>query len=682
MINQKIQPYHLQNPAYVYLRQSTMGQVRLHQESTERQYALKEKAIQLGWEPDNIQVLDGDLGLSGTQMTHREDFKALVADVSMNKVGAVFALEASRLSRSNADWYRLLELCSLTDTLLIDEDGCYNPADFNDQLLLGLKGTMSQAELHFIRARLQGGKLNKARKGELRFPLPVGYCYDDQKQTVFDPNQQVQGAIRLLFEKFRETGSAYAVVHYFGQQKMLFPKRAYGEAWAGKLLWGRLSHSRVLGVLKNPSYTGTYVYGRYRYYKQLSEDGAVHQTMKVQSLADWQVVIKDHHDAYLSWEEYLKNQTSLESNCTNGPQHMRNGAAREGSALLQGLLLCHDCGRKMTVRYYGDQGRYPFYQCTWKKREGLSSRECFSIRADAIEASIIERVFDVVKPEQVEIALQTLDELQARHQRIERQWQMRLAQADYESQLAQRRYEEVDPANRLVAATLEKQWNETLVSLAQVRDQIAEMQKDNALQLAVENKGRLIKLCSDLPAVWQAKSTQPKNKKRILRQLIKDITIEKQDKKILLHVRWQGNETETIVTDAPLRNHERWRFPKEIIDQVRQLSLQYDDKEIAYYFNQQRLKTNKGNPFTIDSIKWIRYKHKIPAPDRRKPGEITVNEAMEKFSVSRHVVYYWIERNIVEARKPKSGVPFFLTITASKEKTLNEWVQHSKRIKH
>ncbi len=682
MINQKIQPHHLQSPAYVYLRQSTMGQVRLHQESTERQYALREKAIQLGWEPHNILVLDGDLGLSGTQTTLREDFKALVADVSMNKVGAVFALEASRLSRSNTDWHRLLELCSLTDTLIIDEDGCYNPSDFNDQLLLGLKGTMSQAELHFIRARLQGGKLNKARKGELRFPLPVGYCYNDQKQTVFDPDQQVQGSIRLLFEKFRETGSAYAVVHYFGKQKLLFPKRAYGDAWAGKLLWGRLSHSRVLGVLKNPSYTGTYVYGRYRYYKQLSEDGTIHQSMKAQPLNDWQVLIKEHHEAYITWEEYLKNQIALESNCTHGGQHLRSGAAREGCALLQGLLICQNCGRKITVRYQGNHGQYPLYQCTWKKSEGLSSRECLSIRADAIEKVIVERVFEVIKPEQVEIAIQALDELQSRHQRIEKQWQMRLQQAEYESQLAQRRYDEVDPANRLVASTLEKQWNEALINLEQVRDHVIEIKKDNALEIAIENKNRLIALCSKFPLIWHAESTQPKHKKRILRQLINDITVKKENKNIFLYIRWQGNKTETLTTTAPLKSHEKWRFSSETIDKVRELSLQHDDNEIAQYFNDRGIKTNKGNQFTVSSVKWIRHKHKIPAPDLRNPGDITVNEAMEKFSVSRHVVYYWIERKIVDAKKFKPGMPFLLTINASKEKELIEWVKNSKRIKH
>ncbi len=249
----KIQQSHLQKPAYIYIRQSTMGQVRHHQESTERQYALRDKALQLGWSANLIRILDRDLGLSGTQMADREDFQVVIADVSMRKVGAVISLEASRLSRSNTDWHRLLELCAYTDTLIIDEDGIYNPADFNDQLLLGLKGTMSQAELHFIHVRLQGGRLNKAQKGELRSPLPVGFVYDDEGRTVFDPDREVRDTIRLLFDSFRQTGSAYGVVHRFSKQGLKFPKRAYGGVWNGKLIWGRLTDSRVLAILKNPS---------------------------------------------------------------------------------------------------------------------------------------------------------------------------------------------------------------------------------------------------------------------------------------------------------------------------------------------------------------------------------------------------------------------------------------------
>ena len=304
-MNPKIRDHHRSRPAYIYLRQSTPGQVRHHQESTERQYALREKALELGWSQSLIRTLDRDLGKTGTEMAGREDFKTLVADVSMGQVGAVFALEVSRLARSNLDWHRLLELCALTTTLVIDEDGCYDPADFNDGLLLGLKGTMAQAELHFLHARLQGGKLNKAKKGELRFPLPVGFCYDEQSRIILDPDEEVRGAVGLVFRLFRETGTAFAVMQRFAESALRFPKRSYGGAWDGKIIWGRLAHSRVLSMLKNPSYAGIYVFGRYRYRREISAEGAVHKRIHAVAMADWRVSLKEHHQGYITFGRIL-----------------------------------------------------------------------------------------------------------------------------------------------------------------------------------------------------------------------------------------------------------------------------------------------------------------------------------------------------------------------------------------
>ncbi len=434
----KIRKYHLEKPAYIYIRQSTMGQVRHHRESTERQYALKEKARDLGWPATRIRILDRDLGLSGAQSSEREDFKILVADVSMNKVGAVFSLEASRLARSCTDWHRLLELCALTDTIILDEDGCYDPADFNDQLLLNLKGTMSQAELHFIRARLQGGKLNKAGKGELRFLLPVGLCYDEGG-IVPDPDKCVRGALQYVFTLFRETGSAYGVVQRFGQEGFQFPKRSYGGVWDGKLIWGRLTYGRVLGILKNP-------YGQIR------------STSQRVSMDNWKITIKDHHEGYLSWEEFLQNQKMLEKNRTNAEENVLSGPAREGLALLGGLLLCGVCGRRLTIRYHGNGGIYPTYQCVWRKREGLSKNYCLSLACRLADEKISRRILEVIQPGRIELALAALQELEKRSDITDNQWRMRLERAKYEAALAQRRYEEVDPSNRLVAGTLERRW--------------------------------------------------------------------------------------------------------------------------------------------------------------------------------------------------------------------------------
>ncbi|MGH8533755.1 MAG: recombinase family protein, partial [Gammaproteobacteria bacterium] len=349
-MNMKIAEHHLKRRACIYVRQSTMAQVRFHQESTERQYALCEKALELGWSPAAIRTLERDLGVSGAQMTGREDFKTLVADVSMGQVGAVFALEASRLARSSLDWHRLIELCALTETLVIDEDGCYDPADFNDGLLLGLKGTLAQAELHFLRARLQGGKLNKAKRGELRFPLPVGLCYGDEDRIILDPDAEVRGAVQLVFRLFRETGSAYGVMQRFAKLGLRFPKRAYGGVWAGRLVWGQLTHSRILGVLKNPSYAGVYVFGRYQSHRTISAEGEVYSQVRKVHLDAWRVTIKDHHEGYITWEEFLRNQAILENNQTNGEATVLSSPSREGLALLQGLLLCGCCGRRLTVR--------------------------------------------------------------------------------------------------------------------------------------------------------------------------------------------------------------------------------------------------------------------------------------------------------------------------------------------
>jgi len=359
----KVTPRHLERTAYIYIRQSSMGQVRHHRESTERQYAFKNKARTLGWPASRIQVLDGDLGRSGASMVDRADFRTIVADVSLGKAGAVFALEASRLARSSADWHRLIEICGITDTLIVDEDGCYDAGDFNDALLLGLKGTMAQAELHLIRARLQGGKLNKARKGELRFPLPVGYVFDESGRIVKDPDEQVRGAVESVFSAFEQSGSGYGVVQHFAEQKLLFPKRSYGGVWDGKLHWGRLTDGRVLEILKNPCYAGVYAFGRYRGVKEILEDGEVRSRIARMPREKWLVEIRDHHEGYVSFERQLKNLDLLERNRTNPEESVLSGPAREGLALLQGLLICGRCGRRLTPRYRGNGGLYPIYEC-------------------------------------------------------------------------------------------------------------------------------------------------------------------------------------------------------------------------------------------------------------------------------------------------------------------------------
>ena len=675
-----IQENHRQKLAYVYLRQSTLSQVRHNQESTERQYALRDQALALGWPAERIMILDGDLGLSGTQMANRPDFKKLVAEVSLQKVGAVFALEASRLSRSCLDWHRLVDLCGWTGTLLIDEDGCYNPSDFNDRLLLGLKGTMSQAELHFMHVRLLGGKLNKARKGELRFPLPVGLVQAEPAGTVLDPDQEVQGAVRMVFDSFRQAGSAYGVVQQFAERQVRFPKRSYGGVWNGQLRWGRLGHGRVLSILRNPAYAGAYVFGRYRGCKSFSPEGQIRDKVAAMPMADWKVLRKDQHPGYISWEEFLANQERLAQNQTNGAVHA-GSAAREGSALVQGLILCGQCGRRMAPRYGGPRGTKPTYECNWRRRE-LAGPSCWSVRADVVDAAVVERVLAVLIPAQLEIALSALAEVERRDQAVEHQWQLKIQRADYEAQLAQRRFDEVDPANRLVADNLEQRWEHALQQLAQIRQEHAEYQQKQTPPLTADQQRQVRQLAEDLPRLWRAPTTTAKERKQVLRLLIKDITLEKRPAahEAILHLRWQGGATEDLTVALPLKSYERWRYPEATVNEVRGRAPEQTDEQIAEAFRTEGRLSAKGCPFTAAIIRGIRHKYQIAGASGRRPGELTVRQLSDKFGVSQHVAYYWLNRDVVTGRRRRPGGMIWITLSPEKEQELADWVKNSKRI--
>ena len=683
MNHPKITEHHHSRCAYVYLRQSTPGQVLHHQESTERQYALRAKAQELGWNETSIRTLDRDLGKSGAQMTGREDFKTLVTDVSMGQVGAVFALEASRLSRSDLDWHRLLQLCALTQTLVIDEDGCYDPSDFNDGLLLGLKGTMAQAELHFLRTRLQGGKLNKAKKGELRFPLPVGLCHDDEGSTIQDPDEEVRGALALVFRLFRETGTAFAVVQRFAERALRFPKRAYGGAWDGKLIWGRLTHSRVLGILKNPSYAGMYVFGRYQYRVQISAQGDVRKQMQAVAMPDWRVRLSHHHEGYITEEEFFANLERLQKNCTHGEETMLSGPAREGLALLQGLLLCGRCGRALTVRYTGNGGICPTYLCNRLRREGLAKKDCMSFRCDVLDPVITEEVFKALQPAELELALGALRELETRDQTIMRQWQMRLQRAEYEAALAERRYQEVDPSNRLVAGTLERRWNDALLQVQDLKRRAAEFQQQQARVATPEQKEKVLALARDLPRLWHAPTTQPRDRKRMLRLLIKDITVEKSaaPKQLLVHIRWQGGACSERVVQLPPNIADRLRYPAAVVERVRELAQGLPDAEIAAQLNRDGHTSAKGGHYTTQIIRWIRWRHQIPPAPLKNPEELTVQQVAQKLGVRTGVVYYWIEHRLITARRLNDGTPYWITLKPTDEQKLRDWVRSSTRIK-
>lgn len=672
----KIRPQHLNRIAFVYIRQSTMNQVRFHRESTERQYALQEKALNLGWTPEQIHLIDEDLGISGAQRSPRQGFQRLVAQVSLGQVGAIFGLEVSRLARSSADLLRLLELCALFDTIVVDEDGIYDLSDFNDRLILGFKGTMSEAELHFLRSRLIGGKKNKAKKGELRFPLPVGYCHDECGGTVIDPDEAVQTAVRNVFSVFQSSGSAYGVVKFFVQNNLLFPKRAYGGVWAGKLVWGTLTHGRVLGMLNNPAYTGAYVFGRYKYRKRLDADGMFKCQVVRLPQDQWEVLIFDHHPGYISWSQYEDNLRQLEQNRTNAEV---SGPAREGWALLQGILICGRCGCRMTVRYTGNGGIEPRYECRRRWEHGSGKSTCSSLRGEPVDRAIEARIMEAMQPAQLDLALLALDKVLDREDEVEMSWKLSLERTKYEADRAQRQYDLAEPENRLVARSLEGRWNEKLVALNNLREEYDRYRANRSWRPSAKDREDILALAEDLPRIWGAPTTEAKDRKRIVRLLLEDVTVNclPCQKEVSLGLRWRNNCCEVLHVTKPLPPHMTRKHTAETVQIIGTLANNLTDSEIAKYFNDSGYRTPEGRLFTRASISWLRYRHRLPGPGS---DGFTVKEVAERFGVSTHVVYYWLCHGLVKGTKLAPGWPWNIVVDEETEKTLSEWVKNSKRI--
>jgi len=637
--SQKITPRHLRRHAYLYVRQSTLRQVVENTESTERQYALRQRAVALGWPIEQVVVIDRDQGHSGASAADREGFQQLVRDVGLGRAGLVMGLEVSRLARNSTDWHRLLEICALTETLILDEDGLYDPAHFNDRLLLGLKGTMSEAELHVLRARLRGGIINKARRGELEIPLPIGFVYDGQGRVLLDPDQQVQETIRAFFQAFRRTGSATATVKAFRDQQLLFPRHVRHGAHKGETLWGPLEHSRTLWLLHNPRFAGAFFFGRSRQ-RHTAEARLVYERLPRE---EWTALIPNAHAGYMTWEDFEENQRRLRENAQANGADRRRSPPREGPALLQGLAVCGICGDRMTVRYHQRHGTvWPTYVC---QRRGIARAEpiCQSIPGRGLDHAIGRLLLETVTPLTLEITLTVQHELQTRLDETDRLHRRAVERARYEADLARRRYLQVDPANRLVADELEAHWNRALQQVADAQETYERQRHADRLAVDADARARILALATDFPRLWHDPHTPDRERKRMVRLLMDDVTLIKAADGLTAHVRFRGGATTTLTLPAALNAWQLHETSAEIVSLIDQLLEAHTDGAIATMLNARGYVSGTGQRFHRRIVLKIRRSHRLRSryARLRDRGMLTQDEIATRLDVCVDTVKIW-----------------------------------------
>jgi DNA invertase Pin-like site-specific DNA recombinase len=648
----KVQPHHLERDAYLYIRQSSMRQVIENIESTKRQYALRSRAIALGWRDEQIIVIDNDQGESGASAAWRQGFQRLVTDVGMGHAGIVMGLEVSRLARNNADWHRLLEICALTDTLILDEDGVYDPASFNDRLLLGLKGTMSEAELHVLKARLRGGILNKVRRGEYRCPLPTGLVYDEAGNVVLDPDIQIRQAISHFFETFSRVGSASQTVKVFRTEGLVFPSRLrIGDT----TVFRPLTASTAMRTLNNPRYAGAYVYGRRRYRR--AADGK--KTIRKRELDDWLACIPNAHPGYISWERFQENRKIL---ATNGcPYELaRVSPPREGAALLQGRAVCGRCGRHFRVRYVTRRGKQEAWYVCDRGHTTRGEPNCQSIAGKPIDKAIGTLVTESMTPAAVELALEIRREIETRYEEADQLRCRAIERAQIEADLAQRRFMLVDPHNRLVADTLEGEWNNKLRALAEAREERELARQRDQIVLDDAIRQQLVAMTADFQKLWDDPSTPNRERKRLLAYMIEDATLIKipTERITRIHVRFRGGKTETITTLNPKSSAQQIQTLPEVVQLVDQLLDHHVYSEIAGILNERGFRPGGSarpgrgaDRFTAKRVAYLMHTYGLCSRyDRlRERGMLNKREMADRLGIHEQTVDRWAEHGIIKA---------------------------------
>jgi len=656
----KIQPTHRQRVAIIYLRQSSPHQLEHNRESTDRQYALVDRALELGWSREQIVIVDEDLGLTGDGTAERCGFSAMTAKVALGQVGIILGIEVSRLARNNAEWYRLLDLCAMTDTLIGDDDGLYHPAVFNDRLLLGLKGTMSEAELHIIRARLDGGIRNKAARGELRRGLPVGLVWGEAEGEVcFHPDEAVCGAIRAVFERFTELGSARRVWLWFHAEKLSFPLQSNTLT---QIRWVAPTYTAIHNVLTNPAYAGAYAYGKSRNERYVDDSGTIRKRVRHLPRDEWAVLIRDHHPGYLDWETYEANQARLAANTRPRP-HQAGGAVREGAALLQGLATCGHCARRLRTHYRGKNSS-PGYHCAGKHVVNGRGVYCLNVGGVQIDTAVTEAFLAALNPAGLQAVVVAAEQLEADHDAALAQWRLAVERARYEAERAERCYRAVEPEHRLVVRGLEREWEQRLCELDSAEAELAHREQQRPRTLSPEERQRLEALGTDLERVWSAPTTTDRDRKELLRTLLEEviIAVKREEARAHLTLRWKGNLITELVVSLPHSNPPPIRTDEDTVDLLRRLAVHYPDAVIAGILNRQDRKTARGERFTADRVGNLRRYRKIPCfkpPAEPLQGQpVTIREAAEILDIAPSTLHRWLNDGFIAGEQVTPGAPW------------------------
>jgi DNA invertase Pin-like site-specific DNA recombinase len=673
MSEPKVTASHLRRAAMVYVRQSTLAQVDRNRESTARQYDLAGRAVALGWPRSAVRVIDDDLGISAASAAGRSGFAELAAQVGLGQVGIVLSLECSRLARNNADWYRLLDLAGMTDTLIADADGVYHPALFNDRLVLGMKGTMSEAELHILRARLDGGIRNKAARGELRRGLPVGLVWGEADGEIrWHPDAAVTGVITAIFDRFAVAGSVRSVWLWLRDQGLRFPLQPTAYLHGTEITWVEPTYHAVHNVLTHPAYAGAYVFGKTRQQRYVGEDGQMRIRRRKLPQGQWEVLIKDHHRGFLDWDTYQANQVRIGANIRPMAHQPGTGAVREGAALLQGLATCGRCGRKLAVYYDGPSKSTPGYYCTGTGQlvEGRGIRH-LRVGGVAIDAAVTQAFLAALAPAALQACLAAAQQLEDGHDAALAQWRRQVETARYDATKAQRRYQAVDPENRLVARGLEQAWETALRHLADTEAELARRETARPKTLTPQEKTLILTLGADLDAVWDADTTTDRDRKQLLRTLLDEVNItvhrDHTDSHADLVVRWKGGAISELSVPVKRKPPNTLRTDEDTIDLIRRLAAHYPDPVIAHILNRQDRRTARGLSYTAGRVQSLRHHYNIPCHQHRDdPAEgepLTVTDAAKQLGLAPSTLHRWLGDGFIAGEQLTPGAPWRIRLT-------------------